>query len=111
MNKTTITKSDGEKSVESRYFISSLKPNIDEFERAVRGHWSVESMHWQLDVLFREDQNHTLSKTGAENLNRARKWALSVLKTLDMGKSCSLRLKRFILCSAFDRFVNKIMSA
>ena len=68
-------------------------------------------MHWQLDVLFREDYNFTLNRNGAENLNIARKWALSVLKTLDMGKGCSLKTKRFILCPAFDRFVSKIMSA
>jgi predicted transposase YbfD/YdcC len=111
MNKTTIKKSDGGESVEKRYFISSLKPNIDEFERAVRGHWSVESMHWHLDVLFKEDGNRTLSKTGAENLNIARKWALSLLKTLDMGKKHSLRMKRFILCSAFEQFISKIMAA
>ncbi|MFR7848217.1 MAG: hypothetical protein ACLU8S_12070 [Coprococcus phoceensis] len=30
--------------------------------RAVRGHWSIESMHWHLDVTFREDANTTIDK-------------------------------------------------
>lgn len=35
--------------------ISSLGQDIENFKRAVRGHWSVESMHWRLDVAFREE--------------------------------------------------------
>ena len=40
------------KKKEYRYYISSLKEDIDLFSRAMRGHWSVESMHWYLDVTF-----------------------------------------------------------
>ena len=53
---------------ERKYYIASLNPNIELFSHAIRGHWSVESMHWQLDVMF-EDRNHTLNKTAAENQN------------------------------------------
>ena len=42
----------GKKTEEYRYFISSLKSDIETVVRAVRGHWSVESMHWHLDVTF-----------------------------------------------------------
>lgn len=31
--------------VEKRYYISSLKSNIDLFSKSVRQHWSVEIMH------------------------------------------------------------------
>lgn len=51
MEEKTIIK-EGEKKKEYRYYISSLKEDIDLFSRAVRGHWSVESMHWYLDVTF-----------------------------------------------------------
>ena len=38
-----------------RYFITS-HTNIDEFSDAVRKHWSIENqLHWNLDVIFRED--------------------------------------------------------
>jgi predicted transposase YbfD/YdcC len=36
---------------------------IENFEVAARGHWSEGSMHWHLDVTFREDKNRTLDKT------------------------------------------------
>ena len=47
----TIKKKDKE-SKEIRYYISSLAPKIDLFEKAVRGHWGIEIMHWHLDVTF-----------------------------------------------------------
>lgn len=52
---------------EYRYYISSLGQEIETFKRAVRGHWSIESMHWHLDVTFREDANTTLDKQAAQN--------------------------------------------
>ncbi len=57
---------DGLERKEFRFFISSLKENIELFSRAVRGHWSVESMHWHLDVTFREDANQTLDRLAAQ---------------------------------------------
>lgn len=90
----TIEK-DGKITVERRYFISSLGPDIDLFIRAVRGHWAIESMHWHLDVTFREDFNATLDKQAALNLNIIRKLCLSILKLLDIGReNASLKLKR-----------------
>jgi predicted transposase YbfD/YdcC len=95
MTKNTITKN-GVTSEECRYFISSLAVDAEEFARAVRGHWMVESFHWHLDVTFREDANHTMDKTSAFNLNIMRKLALSVLKIYDIGtKGASLRTKRY----------------
>ena len=68
---------------------------------------------WREFVNKDEGKKREYWQTGdvKENLNIARKWAISVLKTLDMGKGCSLKTKRFILCSSFDRFVSTIMSA
>lgn len=47
---------------EYRYYISSLGEDIELFSRAVRDHWAVESMHWHLDVTYKEDANTTLDK-------------------------------------------------
>ena len=49
MEEKTILK-DGEERKERRYYISSVKEDTELFSRAVRGHWSVESMNWHLDV-------------------------------------------------------------
>ena len=43
MERKTIEKN-GKKTEEYQYFISSLKSDIETIARAVRGHWSVESM-------------------------------------------------------------------
>ncbi len=56
MEEKTIQSEEGERK-EYRYYISSLKNDIELFHRAVRGHWSVESMHWSLDVIFKEYAN------------------------------------------------------
>jgi predicted transposase YbfD/YdcC len=49
---------EGEKiSIERRYFISSLTTSADDFINSVQSHWSVEnSLHWVLDIGFREDE-------------------------------------------------------
>lgn len=93
MTKKTIKKDD-KIIVEKRYYISSLPLEIDLFSKAVREHWSIESMHWQLDVTFREDNNSTLDKNAAVNLNILRKLAISVLKLIDIGRKSSLKCKR-----------------
>jgi len=66
-------------STETRYFISSLAPDAQEFAEAVRGHWGIEnSLHWVLDVNFKDDgcrirkdnapQNFAIIKHMAYNL-------------------------------------------
>lgn len=53
---------------------------------SVRGHWRIGSMHWQPDVVFREDANKTLNKQVAFNLNVMNKFCLVVSKQLGVGK-------------------------
>jgi predicted transposase YbfD/YdcC len=97
--------------VEKRYYISSLDVDSTEFARCVRGHWAIESMHWHLDVTFREDFNKTLDENGALNLNILRKMALSILKATDIGRKCSQKLKRFYICSNPTRFLEQILNS
>lgn len=61
------------------------------FARMVRGYWSVEIMHWHLDVTFKEDVNTALDKMVTQNLNIINKWCLSVLKLFEVGRKMSLR--------------------
>lgn len=44
--RNTITEADGKEAVDERYFISSLPTDIEKIQRAVRGHWMIESYHW-----------------------------------------------------------------
>ena len=93
MEKKTLEK-EGIRKEEYRYFISSIKEDIELASRAVRGYWSIESMHWHLDVTFREDENRTIDKIAAQNLNIIRKWSLSILKMTDVSRNKRLPMKK-----------------
>lgn len=109
MVQNTIKK-DGNVSIEKRYYISSEKVGIELFSKCCRGHWAIESMHWHLDVTFREDGNQTLDKIANQNLNIIRKWALSILKTVELShKPCSLKSKRFRIGLNFEKYIQKIL--
>lgn len=70
------------RSVERRYYISSLPPEAEAIGNAIRGHWSVEnSLHYVLDVSFREDESRIRRDHGPENVSRLRRWAINLLKT------------------------------
>lgn len=94
---------------EVRYFILSSQVSARELGAYVRGHWQIESMHWQLDVVFREDANKTLNKQLAFNLNVLDKFCLAVLKKLDVGKKMSMRRKKFHLGMAFDKYLENLL--
>lgn len=101
---------DSETVKERRYYISSLPKEIRLFSKAVRQHWSIEIMHWHLDVTFREDFNTTIDKTAALNLNIMRKWCLSILKLFDVRKKhTSLKLKRFCICCNPEKYLDAIL--
>ena len=108
MTVNTIEK-DGEITIDKRYYINSIENDIEMFAKCVRQHWSIESMHWHLDVTFREDFNKTLDERGALNLNILRKFALAILKTTDIGKKCSQKLKRYYICANPTKFLAQIL--
>lgn len=106
----TIIKED-KKVVEKRYYISSMPLNIDLLAKAIRQHWSVEIMHWHLDVTFKEDANTTLDKIAAQNLNIINKWCLSILKLFQIGnKRISLRKKRFRISMNVEEYLEQIIN-
>lgn len=95
---------------EKRYYISSLPLNIELFAKTVREHWSIEIMHWHLDVTFKEDANTTIEKIAAQNLNIINKWCLSILKLFEVGKKMSLRKKRYCISMNAKDCLEQILS-
>jgi predicted transposase YbfD/YdcC len=95
MTRNTITK-EGKTTVEERFFISSLSDEAKTFAKAVRGHWTIESYHWHLDVTFREDSCKIIDKRAAENLNILRKFAMAILKKFEYSKKISMKTKRLL---------------
>lgn len=77
---TTSMTRDGKETSELRYFISSREPRVKEFARSVRGHWSIESMHWVLDVVFGEDSSRLRNGESTQNFGFLRKFVITLLK-------------------------------
>jgi len=108
--KKTIEKAN-EKSVEFRYYISSLNLDISLFSKAIRNHWSVENkLHWHLDFTFREDYNTTMNKDALFNLQLVNKFCLGVLnKVKPYYDNISLQRIRKVMAAKFEEeFVNLV---
>jgi predicted transposase YbfD/YdcC len=79
---------------ETAYYISSLAPNARQLLEATRHHWGVEnSLHWVLDVTFREDEARMRKDNSPQNFAVLRHLALNILKQ-DTSKG-SLKQKRY----------------
>ena len=112
MVRRTVIKN-GVETVENCYYISSLPAPLEGecelFAKAVRKHWGIESCHWMLDVVFREDESTVRKNNGAENLSMLRKIAMNILKQEIPGeKKSSKNMKRFI-AGIDENFLEKIV--
>jgi len=89
---TSIREYSGKTETQERFYISCLTPD-NAFNKYIRNHWGVEnSLHWTLDMVFREDEQRKRAKHADANFAIVRKIALNLLKK-DKGKE-SLRTKR-----------------
>jgi predicted transposase YbfD/YdcC len=99
-----------ERTEETRYYISSLvasDPGV--ILNAARAHWQIENtLHWSLDVSFREDDCRVRDENTALNLSWMRKMALSFLKAETSFKA-SIRRKQLKLWSTPD-YLLKVLS-
>lgn len=86
-----------EKGIEKRdvrYYISSLRRNGRQFAQAVRRHWGIEnSLHWSLDMTYREDESRVRNRTFAENLSWLRRMTLGLIKH-HPGKQSNIMKRR-----------------
>ena len=86
----------GKTSVETRYFISSLEDDIKKIVEAIRGHWSIEnSLHWVLDVTFKEDNSRIKKDNAPANFAVLRHIAVNLMGQ-NQTRKLSVRKKRFL---------------
>jgi len=89
-----------ETTVEHRYYIGSIENNATLFGESVRQHWGVEnSLHWQLDMSFREDESRIRKGYSAQNFAVMRHLALNLLK---QEKTSKLGVKNKRLKAGWD---------
>ena len=83
------------KTVKRRYFISSLSSDARRMLHTVRTHWEIETtVHWILDVVFREDDCRVRKGDGAQNFAVLRHIALNLLRREKTTKR-SVRSRRW----------------
>ena len=92
---------DGSISDEVRYYILSRYLSGKRFSEAVRGHWGIESMHWVLDVNFREDDSRTHERTLGNNLSWLRRFAVTLLKRRSIKDSLRGKMLRCMMNTEF----------
>jgi len=85
-----IEKNTGKETTEIRWYISSLGLNAKQAQDSVRSHWQVESMHWVLDMTFREDESRIRKAQGPLAFNVMRKIAMALFKQ-DETKKASIK--------------------
>lgn len=95
-----IDKKTGHVVEKERYYITSLEQNAEKILEYVRAHWSIENtLHWVLDVHFREDSCRMRTDHGAANLAIIRKMAFNLFKALGEKKT----MKRHMTTALIDQ--------
>lgn len=98
----------GETTRERRFYILSFPSNARTFGHAVRSHWGIEnSVHWILDVTFREDDSRIRMGHGPENFAVLRHIALNLLHDERSFKG-SIKTKR-LKCGWNDEYLAKVL--
>lgn len=102
------TAKNGRTTSDVRYFISSLKLGVQEFARAVRGHWAIEnSCHWILDMVFREDESRIRQQRIRESFAWLNKFTLSLLKQHPAKQSIAMKPRR---CAWNEDFLWEVLT-
>jgi predicted transposase YbfD/YdcC len=72
---------DGEETIKTRFYISSLQADAKRILRATRQHWGIENgLHWVLDIAFNEDRSRVRKDHAPANLAVLRHMAVNLLK-------------------------------
>ena len=101
---------DGKTSIETRYFISSLENNAQKLAEAIRSHWSIEnSLHWVLDVAFKEDSSRIRKDNAPANFAVLRHIAVNIISQ-NKSRKLSVRSKRF-LATLDEEYSNELLEA
>jgi len=70
----------GRTATSTHYYVTSRRGTAAEMAVLIRGHWGIESMHWVLDVVYREDDSRTRAGHAGANLAMIRKVAVSLTR-------------------------------
>jgi predicted transposase YbfD/YdcC len=98
----------GKTEQETRFYISSLAANAERQGDAIRSHWGVESHHWVMDMVFRDDECRIRKANAPANFATIKHIASNLMRRL-AGKH-SMRVKRR-LAAWDDDYLASLLSA
>lgn len=85
---------DGEETVKTHFYISSLEADAKRILKATRQHWGIENgLHWVLDIAFNEDRSRVRKDHAPANLAVLRHMAVNLLKQETSAKG-GIKAKR-----------------
>jgi site-specific recombinase XerC len=64
--------------------------------------WSVETMHWLLDVHYAEDDCRIINKTIQKNLSLLRKFALNLIKQYKLRTNSTRAISKIMFDCLLD---------
>ena len=100
--------SNGKIERETRFYISSLAADAVRQGEAIRGHWGVESHHWVMDMVFRDDECRIRRDNAPANFATIKHIASNLMRT--KADKHSMRAKRR-LAAWDDTYLAGLISA
>jgi predicted transposase YbfD/YdcC len=96
---------------EWHYYISSRVLTPGQLLQFARNEWSIESMHWLLDVQLGEDSCRIRDINSNQNMNIIRKLALNHLRSFKNSSGSKLPFSRLMFACLLDcNFICEIMN-
>jgi len=78
----------GKTETDIRYFLSSSSDHPERLAKALRQHWEIEnSLHWVLDVIFKEDHCRIRERNAVQNFSLLRKIAINLVRRHHTSKA------------------------
>jgi predicted transposase YbfD/YdcC len=93
---------------ETRFYITSLAMTAAQLAPVIRSHWAVESMHWVMDMVFRDDECRVRTEHAPANFTTIKHMAHNLIRKAS-GKD-SLRVRRKV-AAWDDDFLASLINA
>lgn len=92
------------------YYISSASSDANQMMKDIRSHWKIESMHWMLDVVFKEDASSMYKGNIPANMAIVRRFILNILSGMKEKRESRPLLMKMIGWSPeyLHKFIQKL---